>query len=201
MLFRSYEINGRVFRPLKQWFRDCATAHGIGLGQLNAALGAATNGGGLASGFFGDKMEFQPPTEARYAQMQAAFPGVFDRNYHDIRREYEALRREYEALRRPFTVSPFVPYTDVWTFATVQNYDGKHPCEKPLALLEHIVKVSTRAGDIVLDCFCGSGATLDAARRLGRRYIGGDADSHWVAYAKRRVGHEYTLPMMFEATP
>jgi adenine-specific DNA-methyltransferase len=193
---QEYEINGRVFAPLKQWFRDRADAHGIGLKQLNTALGSATNGGGLASGFFGDKAEFQPPTRDRYAQMQAAFPGVFDRDYIDIRREYETLRREYETLRRPFSLSIFTPYTDVWTFRTVQHRDGKHPCEKPLVLLEHMIAASTRPGDVVLDTFAGSGATLDAARRLGRRYIGNDFDPHWAEYARRRLSHGYTLPML-----
>lgn len=103
------------------------------------------------------------------------------------------LRREYEDLRRPFNSHPFAPYTDVWDFPTVRHYDGKHPAEKPLAMMEHIVNISSRPGDTVLDCFCGSGTTLDAARRTGRHYIGGDFTQHWVTYARRRVALDYDV--------
>lgn len=192
----EYELNGKVFRPLKEWFRERASAFNITLQQLNSALGAATNGGGLASGYFGDKVEFQLPTKERYQQMQAAFPTAFDRDYADLRREYETLRQQYEDLRRPFNVSEYVPYTDVWTFATVGAYPGKHPCEKPLALMEHIITASSKPGALVLDCFAGSGATLDAARRLGRDFIGCDFDPHWVAYANRRVKQLYTVSFL-----
>lgn len=118
--------------------------------------------------------------------------------YSELRREYEELRREYEELRRPFNVTPFDPYTDVWTFATVGHYDGKHLCEKPLTMMEHIIKASSKPNAVVLDCFCGSGSTLDAASRLGRKYIGGDFDAHWVAYSRKRVSLPFT-PLMFAA--
>ncbi|MBY0229141.1 MAG: site-specific DNA-methyltransferase [Gemmataceae bacterium] len=49
---------------------------------------------------------------------------------------------------------------------------GVHPCQMPEAVLERIIKVATRPGGLVLDPFAGSGTTLAAARRLGRRYLG-----------------------------
>ena len=65
-----------------------------------------------------------------------------------------------------------MPFTDVWTYPSVQAYPGKHPCEKPAAMMEHIVRTSSRPGDVVGDFFMGSGATGKAAWRLGRRFIG-----------------------------
>src|SRR5690606_24499449 len=86
------------------------------------------------------------------------------REYEDLRREYEDLRREYEDLRRPFTLSrKRGPVTDVWDFATVPPYAGKHPCEKPLSMLTHMIETTSRPGDLVLDPFAGSGSTLRAA--------------------------------------
>jgi adenine-specific DNA-methyltransferase len=108
-----------------------------------------------------------------------------------LRTEYEELRTEYEELRRPFNVSEFVPYTDVWDFATVNTYPGKHPCEKPAAMMQHIINASSRAGDLVLDCFAGSGATLAAAYQLGRNYIGCDMDANWVEVARNRCVKEF----------
>ena len=105
-----------------------------------------------------------------------------------LNREYEDLRREYEDLRRPFALSADVPYTDVWDFPTVQFYKGKHPCEKPLALMEHIITVSSRPGNVVLDPFCGSGVTGIAARKHNRKFIGIERDPSWVETACRRIG-------------
>ena len=75
-----------------------------------------------------------------------------------------------------------------WDFATVQFYKGKHPCEKPLALMEHIITASSRPGDVVLDPFCGSGVTGIAARKHNRKFIGIERDPSWVETACRRIG-------------
>jgi DNA modification methylase len=50
-----------------------------------------------------------------------------------------------------------------------------YPTQKPLALLERIIKVSSRENDIVLDAFCGCGTALVAAENLRRQWIGIDA--------------------------
>jgi site-specific DNA-methyltransferase (adenine-specific) len=110
--------------------------------------------------------------------------------YEDLRRKYEDLRREYEELRRPFHVTADVPYTDVWTFPTVQAYKGKHPCEKPIDMMEHIVRASSRPGAVVLDCFGGSGTTAHAAVRLGRKAVMIEADEKWCRKSTARIKHQ-----------
>ena len=62
-----------------------------------------------------------------------------------------------------------------------------YPTQKPEALLERIIKASSNEGDVVLDPFCGSGTTLVAAKRLGRRYIGIDSNARAVDLSWRRV--------------
>lgn len=73
---------------------------------------------------------------------------------------------------------PGVPLQDVWTDikpigARAAERLG-YPTQKPLSLLERIISVSSNEGDVVLDPFCGCGTTVDAAERLGRRWIGMD---------------------------
>jgi len=75
----------------------------------------------------------------------------------------------------------------VWDFPTVQAYPGKHPCEKPLAMLEHIVTASSREGDTVLDCFCGSGATGEAAVKHGREFTGIELSEEWCQRSEERI--------------
>ena len=119
--------------------------------------------------------------------MQKTWPNLFDREYEDLRCEYEDLRREYEDLRRPFSVSADVPYTDVWTFEPVKHYPGKHPCEKPQAMLQHILTASTREDAVVLDSFMGTGSMGIACAKLGRQFIGIEQHPDYYAIAKSRI--------------
>jgi site-specific DNA-methyltransferase (adenine-specific) len=67
----------------------------------------------------------------------------------------------------------------LWTFTPPGNGEkrnGKHPTQKPLALLERILRAASQPGDQVLDPFNGSGTTGIAALKLGRRYVGLDID-------------------------
>jgi len=63
---------------------------------------------------------------------------------------------------------------------------GDHPTEKPVAMMAHWITNSTLAGDVVLDPFMGSGATLVAAIETGRRAIGIERDARWFNHARRR---------------
>jgi adenine-specific DNA-methyltransferase len=100
------------------------------------------------------------------------------------------LTDTYEELRRPFNATPDTPYTDVWTFPTVGTYPGKHPCEKPLALMEHIVSLSSRPGAVVLDCFAGYATTGKACLNTGRKFIGIEKDPGYFDIAGKRLGEK-----------
>lgn len=109
--------------------------------------------------------------------MQRMAIGCFTRTYDDLRRECDALEMEYknlkqqfDGLRRAFSVTSSVPYTDVWTFPVVKT-KGKHTCEKPVPMMEHIIKTSSRKNDVVLDSFAGHGTTAIAAINTNRQYI------------------------------
>ena len=81
------------------------------------------------------------------------------------------------------------PVGNVWTdISHLQNPD--YPTEKPVALLSRIVEASSNPDDLVLDPFCGSGTTLLAAKRLGRRFIGCDVSADAVALATDRLSRE-----------
>lgn len=64
-----------------------------------------------------------------------------------------------------------------------------YPTQKPLALLDRIIKASSNPGDIVLDPFCGGGTTLLAAARNKRRYIGIDINPEAIRISNQRLSH------------
>jgi len=62
-----------------------------------------------------------------------------------------------------------------------------YPTQKPLALLERIIRASSNEGDVVLDPFCGSGTTLAAAQSLNRQWIGIDISADAVEMTSKRL--------------
>ena len=74
---------------------------------------------------------------------------------------------------------------DIWTFKDPQY--PIYPTQKSLDLLKFIVEASSNEGDLVLDCFCGSGTTLLAAQELNRRWIGIDEAEPAIETTQRRI--------------
>ena len=91
-------------------------------------------------------------------------------------------------------------FTDVWTFPSVRPYKGKHPAEKPAAMLEHAIEATTYSGDIVLDCFGGGGSTALAALKLKRRSVSIEIDPTWAAVIATRVENAAEAASLFPST-
>lgn len=86
---------------------------------------------------------------------------------------------------------PGVPLQDLWTDIYPVTAGAKerlgYPTQKPLALLERIINVSSNPGDIVLDPFCGCGTAVHAAHKLKRRWIGIDITPLATGLIRRRM--------------
>lgn len=75
---------------------------------------------------------------------------------------------------------------DVWDDVGAYSA-GDYPTQKPEPLLERIVKMSSEPGDIILDCFAGSGTTMAVAQKLGRRWIGCDINIGAIQTTTKRL--------------
>ncbi|MDP1804807.1 MAG: site-specific DNA-methyltransferase, partial [Acidimicrobiales bacterium] len=75
----------------------------------------------------------------------------------------------------------------VWEIPAESARRIGHPAPFPVALPRRLLELYTFAGDVVLDPFCGSGATAVAAVETGRRFVGYDTNAAYVALARRRV--------------
>lgn len=85
--------------------------------------------------------------------------------------------------------------TDVWYFDRVNNMTKKklglsHPTVYPVEMIERIIKMSTNKGDTILDPFLGSGTSLVAAKKLGRKGIGFELDNKYEKEIEKRLLNE-----------
>lgn len=79
---------------------------------------------------------------------------------------------------------------DVWMDIGMGPTTGErlgYPTQKPVALLERVIAASSNEGDVVLDPFCGCGTTIEAAQKLGRRWVGIDITHLAITLIKHRL--------------
>ena len=79
---------------------------------------------------------------------------------------------------------------DVWTMTSPPKKEksfGKHPTQKPLALLDRLILSSTDEEDLVLDAFNGSGTTGVSCIQNGRKYIGIELESEYIKLTEKRL--------------
>jgi len=127
-----------------------------------------------------------------------ASKGRFDRAL-DARRRADAGLPHRSTMR----AEDFMGLTlDLWSIPTESATRVGHPAPFPVELPEQLIRLYTYEDDLVLDPFMGSGSSLVAAARLGRRYVGYDLDPEYVALARERVGRVHTAePLKSEPLP
>jgi len=112
-----------------------------------------------------------------------ASKGRFDRARTPKERAAQGLPHESTLMTEDFMALTL----DVWSIPTESARRVGHPAPFPVELPEQLIRLYTYVDDLVLDPFMGSGSTLVAAARLGRRGIGYDLDPSYVEIARRRV--------------
>ena len=178
IIFCTPAVDGNLKRsPLGQFLKECRKKCEMSSHELTEAVGAygrVNNGGAVSNWETGRNI----PNREQYIKICDSF----------VKTGKIKMMPAYEDVVRAFSVNPKDCFTDVWEHMNVRQYKGKHPAEKPINLLELIIKTSSYEGDVVLDAFSGSGSTLSAALNLNRRAIGVEIDERWVSYAASRIG-------------
>lgn len=185
----SVKANGlhrSLFTPMASYFNNLRKAAGLSLQDCIDLCGSTS-----VSHYF-SVSQFSFPSEAHFYRLMKAFGAKPQyvktrKHFESLKIQYNALKKQYRQLRRPFSVTKEVPFTDVWHFSPVTYYAGKHPCEKPVEMLEHIINTSSHPGHTVLDAFMGSGNTGQACLRTGRKFIGIERDTKIFNKAKQRL--------------
>lgn len=116
------------------------------------------------------------------ARMQAAF---------DAGLVVQSKPGQVPAMKRYLDEQEGNPVDDIWTdIAPVQAQSRErlgYPTQKPIALLERIIRASSNPGDVVLDPFCGCGTTVAASLSLERKWIGIDIAFHAIKVIEDRI--------------
>ena len=102
--------------------------------------------------------------------------------YKDIRHPDGSVHRQY--------MREFQRMRDVWELPVINAMARErtgYPTQKPLALLERIIKASSNEGDVVFDPFCGCATTCIAAEKLNRRWVGIDISHRAYELVKKRL--------------
>lgn len=94
-------------------------------------------------------------------------------NWHDS----DFIKKEGKQMRSVWAIGTPKP--------TEKTY-GKHPTQKPIALLERVVLSSTNKGDVIIDPFTGSSTTGLVASKFGRKFIGIDMEKEYLELSKKR---------------
>ncbi|MDE2854987.1 MAG: site-specific DNA-methyltransferase [Chloroflexota bacterium] len=124
-------------------------------------------------------------------------------NFDEIRVPYESTQRIKHAKTKGILKNGKRWYPnsngrlcgEVWHFSSARHknkVNGKvrslgHETPKPIDMIERVIRASSNEGDLVLDCFAGTGTTAVAAQRLRRNFICGDQSAEYVNMARQRL--------------
>jgi len=107
---------------------------------------------------------YEPPLPNTILKEEVYGTGCYQKADHSSSKDYEGYGKDND-----FTIySPPLPNT----ILEVKSQRGKHPTQKPVALMEFVIKYYSRENDVILDPTMGSGSTGEACRNLNRNFIG-----------------------------
>ena len=172
-LRKYYPNSERIIFGEKQSFgkvlKEARIKYGYTTISLAEEIGSfgKTNHGGSVSNWEND---LNVPTEEQYNKLQTLLN----------------LPNRSNVIR-PFNCKLGVQYTDVLHYKTVKPYKGKHPCEKPRELINHLVEMSSNENDVVIDCFAGSGVLAEVCIETNRNWIIIEKDEDYYNLSLKRI--------------
>ncbi|CAM3636135.1 DNA-methyltransferase [Mesobacillus zeae] len=177
----THDVN--KFESLRSYFREFLAALGITKKALMENVGQRAD-----HCFRCSSSQWDLPTQETYESLlelprDNSFVAV---SYAELTGIYEGMRQQYESER--YTYNHQKTHHDVWDYEVAPKLG--HCTPKPLDLIENIILHSSNPGDVVLDCFMGSGTTAVASARTGRNFIGFEREPEYVEITNKRLDNE-----------
>ena len=178
------------FHPLRAYFKIVMDYIGLNLKQINSRLGHRR----AEHTFYVDSTQFSLCTEKTYNELMRVFE-IDKTNGFKPYNELKSVDLEYRQNLIKEMNDKYPSTFNLWEGKKYKSnilkyrkdYDGYHPTQKPVLLLEDLIKTFSNEGDLVVDLTMGSGSTGVACINTNRNFIGIELDEDYFEIAKKRI--------------
>lgn len=176
--------------PLRDYFNQELFKSGNTIKKIIDLVGCS------ASHYFTKGNQFRLPTKEKYTTLQAT--GFFNKDYIELNQIHNDFRKERNIERDEYLQKHNEQYPSTFNLwegnkyksnilKYKKDYDGHHPTQKPVLLLEDLIKTFSNENDLVVDLTMGSGSTMVACRNTNRNGIGIEMNDEYFNIASERV--------------
>ena len=177
--------------PLREYFYNEYEKTGLTYKEINRDYLKTTfeGGGGMAYNMLcRTRLYFSMPTKDAYGRLQKT--GYFNKPYEELKIEDEAFKNKMKSTFNLWEGNKYK--SNILKYK--KDYTGHHPTQKPVLLLEDLIKTFSNEDDLVVDLTMGSGSTGVACNNTNRNFIGIEQDENYFNIAQQRIKKtEYKL--------
>ena len=173
---KTHDFEG--IHPLRPYFKMVMDYIGLSLKQINEKLGHRR----AEHTFYINSTQFSLCTEKTYIELIEVF------NIDKMKgfRTFESISNESNGLTSTFNLWEGNKYkSNILKYK--KDYNGFHPTQKPILLLEDLIKTFSNENDLVVDLTMGSGSTGVACKNTNRSFIGIEKDEQYFKIAEQRI--------------
>lgn len=195
---KEFDLN-----PVAAYLNSKREEKNLSLSDINRHLGFATNGGGVASSYMGNKPDINIPSENHYKLLKDVLGLDKDRgellkmdcrytfNIDDIRvRRNPKDARSYKSEKQ-------IPSNIIYNQNGFEASDSFHPTPKPLQLIRTLIKASSNIDDKIISPFLGSGTDRIAAYLEKRNFWGWEIDAEYFEAGNKRFKEQTAQQKLF----
>jgi site-specific DNA-methyltransferase (adenine-specific) len=176
--------------PLRDYFNEELLKSGNTTKEIIDLVGCS------ASHYFTKGNQFRLPTKEKYTTLQTT--GFFNKDFTELKEIHNNFRQERNIEREEYLKKHSEKYPSTFNLwegnkyksnilKYKKDYDGHHPTQKPILLLEDLIKTFSNENDLVVDLTMGSGSTGVAAKNTNRSFIGIEQDQNYFKIAEERI--------------
>lgn len=175
--------------PTRKYMLEELQKSKLTIKQINNLIGSVSQ----ACHYFTKGSQFEIPTKEKYKILQST--GYFQRPYDSLKQEHEhyqqhLILKTQQEYPSTFNLNGQNSKSNIFKYS--KDNTGYHPTQKPIALLEDLIKTYTNEGEIVLDNCMGAGSTGVACVNTNRDFIGIELDENYFQIAKNRIEETQT---------
>lgn len=171
-----------AIHPLRPYFKLVMNSIGLNLKQINSKLGHRR----AEHTFYIDSTQYGLCTEKTYLELIEVFKidnMVGFINYEELKKIDDKFKSEFASTFNLWEGKKYK--SNILKYK--KDYDGHHPTQKPVLLLEDLIKTFSNEGDLIVDLTMGSGSCGVASVNTNRSFIGIEMDSNYFEIAKKRI--------------